>query len=155
MVCRVGAKVDRFKGCKMLNQNCQANTQEVRMCWAVSSSWSQRGQCAGCTSPIFWRRSAVQQRLRIACHMKILNLLGDQALVYNPYRRHFFIKSSLFQLGYSIRYGKLLGGSGNFLFRWNGHLYSRGMGLKSGLWGCTSIPPTTSLFFKIIFPLEC
>jgi len=38
MVCRVGAKVDRFKGCKMLNQNCQANTQEVRMCWAVSSS---------------------------------------------------------------------------------------------------------------------
>jgi len=78
IVRRVGTKADKFKGCRMLNQNCCVNTQEVRMCWAVSSSWSQRGQCAGCGSPLFCRQSAVQQRLRIASQTKILHFLGTQ-----------------------------------------------------------------------------
>ena len=37
----------RFRGCRTENQNCRVNTQEVRMCWTVSSAWSQRGHRSG------------------------------------------------------------------------------------------------------------
>ena len=41
-----------------------------------SSSWSQRGQCSGRGRPLFCKRSAVQQRFRIASHTKVLHFPG-------------------------------------------------------------------------------
>lgn len=57
---RLGTRLDSFRGCKMLNQNCRAKTHVVRMCWTILSSWSQRGQCARWGSPLFCRQSAVR-----------------------------------------------------------------------------------------------
>ena len=79
MLCRLDTKLARPRGCKMLNQNCLANTHEVRRCWIVSSSWSQSGQWAGWGNPLFFcNLSAVQQQFWIASQIKILHLLGAQ-----------------------------------------------------------------------------
>ena len=37
----VGVRLVKASCCRMAHQNCLAKTHEVRMCWIVSSSWSQ------------------------------------------------------------------------------------------------------------------
>jgi hypothetical protein len=55
----------------------------------VSSTWSQRGHCAGCGSPLLASRSAVQHLLCATSHMKKRHLGGAhdfQILSYGPKR---------------------------------------------------------------------
>jgi len=54
--------------------------QDTRMCWADSSSWSQRRQTLGYGNPCFSKRSAVQTLFLIASHMKNLHRRGAQVL---------------------------------------------------------------------------
>lgn len=49
------------------------NTKEVRMCWILSSSWSQRWHLMRCGSPLLSKRSVVQQWFQIANQITILH----------------------------------------------------------------------------------
>jgi hypothetical protein len=60
---------------KIVNQNCRAKTQVVRMCCIVSLSWSHKGQLFGCCNPLFSRLSAVQHLFLIASHRKLLTCI--------------------------------------------------------------------------------
>jgi hypothetical protein len=57
-------------------QTCLAKTQETRICWMVSSAWSQRGHAVGWGRPLLANLSAVQTLFLIASHTKNLHLKG-------------------------------------------------------------------------------
>ena len=68
----------RFRGASTLNHTCLATTQDVRRCWTVSSSWSQRGHLSGWGSPLLASLSDVQHLFLIANQRKFLHLAGAQ-----------------------------------------------------------------------------
>lgn len=63
---------------RILVQVSREKTQDTIMCWADSSSWSQRRQTLGCGNPCFSKRSVVQTLFLIASHMKNLHRRGAQ-----------------------------------------------------------------------------
>ena len=68
----------RFMGASTLNHTCLATTQDVRRCWTVSSSWSQRGHLSGWGSPLLASLSDVQHLFLIANQRKFLHLARAQ-----------------------------------------------------------------------------
>jgi len=80
----LGIKWAKFSGRRTENQNCLANTHEVRRCWTVSSAWSEKGHRTGWGRPLFCSLSAVQQRFLIASHINVLHLLGAQDFHLGP-----------------------------------------------------------------------
>ena len=78
LIVLLGIKWAKFSGCRTENQNCLANTHEVRRCWTISSAWSQKGHRTGWGRPLCCSLSAVQQRFLIASHINVLHLLGAQ-----------------------------------------------------------------------------
>ena len=61
----LGTKVPKFRGCKTWNQNCRAQTHAVRMCWIISSTWSE-GTMIRVRKTFFSSQSAVQQQFQMA-----------------------------------------------------------------------------------------
>jgi len=72
----VGVSLAKSSCCRMAHQNCLAKTQDMRMCWIVSSSWSQSTHHSGCCNPLFSKQSTVQQRFRIASQTNVLHFPG-------------------------------------------------------------------------------
>lgn len=62
---------------RIWNQTCLGKTHDTRMCWIDSSTWSHKGQAAGCGNPLLSRRSAVQHLL-MASQINSLQCLGSQ-----------------------------------------------------------------------------
>jgi hypothetical protein len=63
---------------KIWCQNCLAKLQVQRRCWAISCSWSQRGQHIGYYKPLLWSLSAGQHLFLIANQRKNLHFGGAQ-----------------------------------------------------------------------------
>ena len=74
-----GTRQVRRRQERISNHTCLENEQPKNRCWIVSGSWSQSGQQGGCGSPRRARRSAVQQRPRLASQCKNFTRGGAQA----------------------------------------------------------------------------
>jgi hypothetical protein len=76
----LSTKLVRFNGCKMLNQKLPGeDARSEQMLGGFIFLVAERTMIRMWKSPFFCKLSAVQQRLRIASHTKVLHLLGAQA----------------------------------------------------------------------------